>query len=166
MLLIVYGNRHYHFVFKISPNFYRFLLSMLCLYLLIRIVYILFFNHTVNLLQYIYEKLPNIVTHACLYITQKDDKLWPCFYVLTHYVESLKELNSLSIIETLGCLGGLEVMHQTAIGGTGVRFPGTGKIFYVCIFVLMMCNLCFYFFCPRTLIVVECLQFFLQCLFF
>ena len=56
---------------------YSFSLKMLSRYLSTRIVYILLFNHTVSSETYfrIYEKLPNIVIHACSNITEKTAKL-------------------------------------------------------------------------------------------
>jgi len=69
----------------------------------------------------------------------------------------LKQLNSLTLIETLSCLVKTEV--QEILGS----IPGSGKDFYVCCFGLLL--LCFYFFVQKTFIGHEILQFLIKCLF-
>jgi len=58
---------------------------------------------------------------------------------------SLKELNSLTTIDTFSCLSGLEVTHQTAAREVPGSIPGSDKDI-VFVFVAFSCYKRFYFF--------------------
>jgi len=83
-------------------------LKMLCLYLLVRIVHILYFNHILAVkpsYSHKYEKLPNVVTHTCSNIIEKINllkmwgpQIWLCLF--TFRAIALKQLNSSTTINT------------------------------------------------------------------
>jgi len=78
-------------------------------------------------------QLPNIVINACSNI--KENSLQRlCLFMF--WLIALKPSNSLTSIDTFSCLSGLEVMHQNGVQEVPSSITGTGKLFYVCIFVL------------------------------
>ena len=106
-----------------------------------------------------YEKLPNIVVHACKILQKKVfvENVWPAnlalfVYVLTHCVEAVKWLdyNRYSQL-TRWCSG-----NASALGFN----PRLRRGFLCLIFVLLL--LCFYFFVQKHIVYRKILQFLLQ----
>ena len=63
---------------------------------------------------------------------------------------TLKLLNSLTSIDTLVCLGGLDVTHPTVVREVSVRFPAQAWIFKYAF--LFCCYYGFYGFCSKHII--------------
>jgi len=141
-------------------------LKMLCLYLLGQNCLHLTFKPYLSSETYSrqYEKLPSIVVHACK-ILQKNvfvENVWPAnlalfVYVSTHCVETVKWLDYNRV---LSWLGGAVVTHPLWVQEVPGWIPGSGKGFYVWIFVLLL--LCFYLFVQKHIIYQKGLQFLLQ----
>jgi len=74
-----------------------------------------------------------------------------------------KQLNSLTTIIILSWLGGAVVMHPLLVQEVPGSIPGSGKGFYVWLFVLLL--LCFYIFFQKHIICHKMLQFLLRCYF-
>jgi len=101
-----------------------------------------------------YEKLLNIVIHACENITEKmyllkmsGLQIWLCLF--TVWPIASKQLNSLTIIDTLSWLSGAVVTHPLWVQEVPGSIPGSGKGFFKFDFVFSCCCV-FYFFCPKT----------------
>jgi len=112
-----------------------------------------------------YEKLPNIVIHACKNNTEKmyllkmsGPQIWLCLFTFWPIVP--KMLHGLTTIDTLSWLGGAVVTHPLWVQELLGSIPSSGKGFYVWIFVLLL--LCFYFFVKKIIICHISLQFLLQ----
>jgi len=110
-----------------------------------------------------FEKLPNIVIHACKNITEKNavvENLALFIYVLTHCIE---QLNCLTTINTLSLLVGAVVTHQLWVQEVLGEIPGSGKGFYVWLFCFVV--VVFLFFVQKHILCHIFFQFLLQCYF-
>ena len=83
-----------------------------------------------------YEKLPNIVIHACKNITEKNNllkmsgpQIWLCLFTFRPIAS--KQLNSLTAIDTLSLLGGAVVTHPLWVQELPGSIHDFGKRFYV-----------------------------------
>ena len=100
-----------------------------------------------------YEKLPNIVVHACKILQKKmyllkmsGPQIWLCLFTCRPIAS--KQLNGLTTIDILSWLGGAVVTHPLWVQEIPGSILGSGKGFYVwffCIFVVV-----FLLFCPKT----------------
>ena len=123
---------------------------MPCLYLVIRIVYILRLNHTYNeSYSRKKEKLPNTITHACIY----NARIFAFVYVLIHNVETVC---SVTVIDTFSCFGGREVQEIPDL------ISVSDKDLYV--WCLVCCRYVFTCWC-KTIICHKMLSLHLQCFF-
>jgi len=85
-------------------------------------------------------------------------QIWLCLF--TFRPIALKHLNSLTTIDTLSWLGGAVVTHPLWVQEVPGSIPGSGKGFYVWLFVLFL--LCFYFLVQKDIICHKSLQFLIQ----
>jgi len=134
-------------------------LKMLCLYLLGQNL-----SSVTNSRKY--EKLPNIVVHACKNNTKKmyllrmsGPQIRLCLF--TFWPIASKKLNGLTTIDTLSWLGGAVVTHPLWVQEVPGSITSSGKGFYVWFFVLLLL-LWFYFFVKKHTIFHKRLQFLLQ----
>ena len=111
---------------------------------------------------YKYEKLPNVFIHTCTCktITDKLNLLKMCglqfrLCLFTFWPIALKQLNSLTTINTFSLLVRLEVTHPTGVLGS---IPGSGKEFMFCFVVVVL----LLFFGQKYIICHESLQLLLQ----
>jgi len=133
---------------------------MICLYLLGQTCLHLTFKLYLNSETYSrkYEKLLNIVIHACKNITEKINLLKMCdpqirLCLFTFRPIAPKQLNSLTTIDNLSWLSGAVVTHPFWVQDVPGSIPSSGKGFYVWFFVLLL--LCFYFLSKSTLFVTK-----------
>jgi len=109
-----------------------------------------------------YEKLPNIVTHACKNITEKII-CWKCvapkfgFYLFSFGFIASKQLKSLTTIDSVSWLGGAKVTHLLCVWEVPGSIPIFGKGFYVWFVVV------FLLFVQNHIICHNILQFLLKC---
>ena len=114
-----------------------------------------------------YEKLPNIVIHACkkkfwkMYLLKMSGpQIWLCLF--TFRLIASKQLNSLTTIDTLSWLGGAVVTHPLWVQELPGSIPGSGNGFYVWLLVLLL--LCCCFLCVQKHIIFHKIsQFLLHC---
>jgi len=113
-----------------------------------------------------YEKLPNIVVHACKILQKKmhllkmsGPQIWLCLFTFRPIAS--KQLNGLTTIDILSWLGGAVVTYSLWVQEVPGSIPGSGMGFYVWFFVLLL--LCFYFFVQKHIIYRKILHFLLQC---
>jgi len=141
--------------------------KMLCLYLLGQYCLHLTFKPYLSSDTYSrkWEKLPNIVIHACKYnkenmylLKMSVLRIWLCWF--TFRPMAPKKLNGLTTIDTLSLLGGAVVTHPLWVQEVPGSISSSGKCFYVWLFVLLL--LCFYFFVKNPIICHKSLQFLLQ----
>jgi len=85
-------------------------------------------------------------------------QIWLCLFTFRPIAS--KQLNGSTTI-TLSWLGGAVVTHPRWVQEFPGSIPGSGKAFYVWVFVLLL--LCFYFFVQKQIIYRKILQFLLQC---
>jgi len=90
-----------------------------------------------------YDKLPTVVIHQCYNISETMTffkkccpQIWLSLFMF--WPISLKQLNTLTSIDTFSCLNGLDVTHQTVMREFPDLIPGFGKDLYVCLFVLLL----------------------------
>jgi len=131
------------------------LLKMLCLYLLGQICLHLTSLPYLGSETYSreYVKLPNIVIHAGKSITEKVYLLKMCapqirLCLFTFRPIASKQLNSLTTIDSLSCLGGAVVTYPPL----GVRGPGFNSRLwqgFLCLIYLYYCC-CVFTFCSKT----------------
>ena len=76
-------------------------------------------------------------------------QIWLCLFTFRPIAS--KQLNGLTTIDILSWLGGAVVTHPLWVQDVPGSIPGSGKGFYVWIFVLLL--LCFYFFVQNTLFI-------------
>jgi len=105
-----------------------------------------------------YDKLPNIVIHACINITDKMNLLKMCgpqirLCLFTFRPIASKQLNSLTTSDILSWLGGTVVMHPLWVQEVPGSIPCSGKGFYVWFFFYFF--LCFYFLSKNTSFVTK-----------
>jgi len=105
-----------------------------------------------------YEKLPNVVIHACKNITEKMNLLKMCgpqirLCLFTFRPIASKQLNSLTTIDILSWLVGAVVTYPLWVQEVPGSIPGSDKGFYVWFFVLLL--LCFFFLSKNTLFVTK-----------
>jgi len=86
-------------------------------------------------------------------------QIWLCLFTFRPIAS--KQLNGLTTIDILSWLGGAVVTHPVWDQEFPGSIPGSGKGFYVWIFILLL--LCFYFFVQKHIIYRKILQFILQC---
>ena len=140
---------------------------MLCLYLLGQHCLHLTFYAYLSSKTYSrkYEKLPNIIIHACKILQKKRIRLKYVAHkfglcLFTFRPIASKQLNSLTTIDTLSWLGGAVVTYPLWVHEVPGSIPGSAKgfMFVFCLF----CCLCVFTFCPETHYLSHNLQFFLQ----
>jgi len=100
-----------------------------------------------------YEKLPNIVIHACKNITEKMYLLKMCGHqiqlcLFTFWSIAWKQLNTLTTIITLSWLGGAEVTHPLWVREILGSIPGSGNSI---LFLLFCFVVVFWLFCNVNL---------------
>ena len=112
-----------------------------------------------------YEKLPNIVIHACKNNTEKcicwkmsDPQIWLCLFTFRPIAS--KQLNGLTTIDTVTWLGGTVVTHPLWVQEVPGSIPSSGKGFYVWFFCFVV--VVFLLFCQKHLLCHRSLQFLLQ----
>jgi len=120
-------------------------LKMLCLYLLGQNCLHLTFNPYWSSETYSrkYEKLPNIVIHACKNRTEKMNLLKMCgsqnrLCLFTFRPIASKQLNILTTIDDFSWLGGAVVTNPLRVQEVPRSIPGSGKGFYVWIFCFVV----------------------------
>jgi len=114
-----------------------------------------------------YEILPNIVILACKNITENifllkmsGPQIWLCLFTFFIYVIASKQLNGLTTIDTVSCLGSAVV---SALGARGPGFNPHIRQRFLC-FIFCFVVVVFLFFCKKTHIIChKSLQFLLQC---
>jgi len=99
-----------------------------------------------------YVKLPKMVIQACKGITEKVYLLKMCgpqirLCLFTLRPIALKQLNSLTTIDSLRWLGGAVVTHPLWVQDVTGLIPGSSKGFYV---VFLYCCCCVFIFCTKT----------------
>ena len=77
-------------------------------------------------------------------------QIWLCLF--TFRPIALKQLNGLTTIDTVSCLGGAVVTHPLLVQEVPGSIPGSGKGFYVSFFALLL--LCFSFFLSKNTLFV------------
>jgi len=107
-------------------------LKMLCLYLLSRNI----FNYTSEG-HYKLEKLP-IIIHECSNITENTCGPQIGLYYFTFRLIKLKQLDSLTPINTFSCLCGLEVTHDAMGSAVLGSISGVYRDVYVFFVVLLL----------------------------
>ena len=132
-------------------------LKMLCLYLVGQNCLHLTFEPYLNSETYSrkYEKLPNIVIHACKNITENmhllkmsGPQIRLCLFTFRPIAS--KQLNSLTTIDTLSWLSGAVVTDLLWVQEVPGSIPGSGKGFYVWCFSLVV--FVFLVFVPKHII--------------
>ena len=97
-----------------------------------------------------YEKLPNIVIHACKNITEKRP-CWKCvackFGFFTFWLIASKQLNSLTTVVTLSWFGAAEVTHPLWVA-RGPEFMSRPRQGFLCF--MFCCCCCIFTFCTKT----------------
>jgi len=157
--------------FSCSPNHPQIkqkspsILKMLCLYLLGQYCLHLTFQPYLSSETYSrkYEKLPNIVIHACKNITEKMNLLKVCgpqirLCLFTFRLIASKLLNSLTTINTPSWLGGAVVTHPLWVQEVPGSIPASGRVFYVWIFCFVVVVVLLLF-VPKHIICHKFLQF-------
>jgi len=106
-----------------------------------------------------YDKLSNILIHACTNITETNAFLKMCgprtrLCLFTFPPIASKQLNSLTTIDsTHSWFGGAVVTHPLWVQDDPGSIPGSGNGFHIWFFVLLLLLLCFYFLSKITLFV-------------
>jgi len=85
-------------------------------------------------------------------------QIWLCLFTFRPIAP--EQLNGLTTIDTLSWFGGAVVTHPLWVQEVPGSIPGSGKGFYVWLFVLLL--LCFYFFVQKHTIYHKSLQFILH----
>ena len=135
-------------------------LKLLCLYLLVRIVYILYLNYILALKLIWDTAKMKLSIHVKMY--QKNAKHvspanWALF--INGSTHALKQLISLTTINTFSWHGGPEVMHPTGVREVPAWNPGSVADFYFWFCVLL---LLWYSFSSKHIICQQSLEFLLQ----
>jgi len=81
-------------------------------------------------------------------------QMWLCLFVFQPI--TLKQLNSLTSIDTLSCLGGLEVTHRAAVWEVPGSISDSGKDY------LVLLLFWFYFFVSKSIICRDFFAIFFQ----
>jgi len=99
-----------------------------------------------------YEKLPNIVVHACkmlqknVFVKMSGPQIWLCLFTFRPIAS--KQLNGLTTVDILSWLGGAVVTHPLWLHEVPGSIPGSGKGFLCLIFCFVI--VVFLLFCPKT----------------
>jgi len=104
-----------------------------------------------------FEKMPNIVIHACKILQKKMNLLKMCgphfrFCLFTCWHIASKQLNSFTTIDTLSWLGGTLVTHPLWVHEVPVWIPAPEKVF---MFDFLFCCSFAFTFCQKTLFVTH-----------